>query len=173
MRNLKILLGMLIIAVAMGSVFTSQGGNSVGMAFADETSKGTLVAASGSAIDWQDYSPGLSRAKTAGKPVFLYFHADWCGYCRQLKQTTFKDKRVQDYLDENYVSISVDTEKEGDIAREWGVRGLPTLWFLEADGTKISSLPGYVGPDQFLMVLKYIKTKSYDTMSFQEFVQKG
>ncbi|MFH2092300.1 MAG: hypothetical protein ABIJ31_08045 [Pseudomonadota bacterium] len=28
-------------------------------------------------IDWQDYSKGLSLAKSQGKHIFLYFYADW------------------------------------------------------------------------------------------------
>ena len=105
------------------------------------------------------------------KPVFLYFHADWCTYCTKLKKTTFADKDVLNYLNDNFISIAIDTEKEKEFASQWGVKGLPTLWFLKSDSSKISNLPGYVGPDQFLAILKYISTQSYEKMSFAEFVK--
>ena len=103
--------------------------------------------------------------------MFLYFHADWCTYCTKLKKTTFSDKDVLNYLNDNFISIAIDTEKEKEFASQWGIKGLPTLWFLESDSSKISNLPGYVGPEQFLTILKYISTQSYEKMSFAEFIK--
>ena len=125
------------------------------------------------AIGWQGYTPGLAMAGNQSKPVFLYFHADWCTYCTKLKQTTFKDKKVRAYLEENFISIQVDTDKNKALAEEWRVKGLPTLWFLEPDGTRISSLPGYIDATQLLQILKFIHTRSYETMDFQEFIKQG
>ncbi|MCP4761846.1 MAG: thioredoxin family protein [archaeon] len=133
--------------------------------------KESLTAEKASSIDWQPYEQGLKLAKEQSKPVFLYFHADWCKYCKKLKQITFADKTVLNYLSENFISITIDTEKEKDLALEWGIKGLPNLWFLRADNSKISNLPGYVGPEQFIIVLKYIRTKSYDKMSFSDFLK--
>jgi thioredoxin-related protein len=133
--------------------------------------KASLIAANTSSINWQTYAQGLEMAKAQNRPVFLYFHADWCKYCTKLKKITFKDKSVLNYLKDNFISITVDTEKEKDLAKEWGIKGLPNLWFLKADNSKISNLPGYVGPEQFLNILKYIRTKSYDKMSFADFLE--
>ncbi len=134
--------------------------------------KERLTASKGSSIDWQPYKEGLKLAKIQNKPVFLYFHADWCKYCKKLKTTTFTDKAVLNYLSDNFISITIDTEKERDLANEWGIKGLPNLWFLKADNSKISNLPGYVGPEQFINVLKYIRTESYEKMSFSDFLKK-
>lgn len=124
-------------------------------------------------IGWLDYTPGMAMAGKQTKPIFLYFHADWCTYCKKLKQTTFKDKKVRAYLEEHFVSIQVDTDKNKALAEEWRVKGLPTLWFLEPDGTRISSLPGYIDAAQLLQILKFIHTRSYETMDFQEFIKQG
>jgi len=114
--------------------------------------KTDLMAANTSGIDWQPYAQGLETANAQNKPVFLYFHADWCKYCKKLKTTTFTDKAVLNYLNNNFISIIIDTEKERELSTEWGIKGLPNLWFLKADNSKISNLPGYVGPEQFLIV---------------------
>lgn len=123
-------------------------------------------------IGWNDYTPGMAQAKNQGKNVFLYFYAQWCTYCTKLKQTTFKDQKVQAYLDENFISISVNTDDNQTLSRSWQVTGLPTMWFLTPEGERISSLPGYVDGPQFLKVLKYIRSESYLTMSFQDFVKR-
>ncbi len=31
----------------------------------------------GKGIDWKDYSDGMALAQEQGKPIFLYFHAEW------------------------------------------------------------------------------------------------
>ncbi len=175
MKNVIKWKGVLAMVVVAGVVLLGQvdGMGLRSQAVAGGQGGALVLAKAGSGIDWEKYEAGLSKAQRTNKPVFLYFHADWCTYCRQLKQKTFSHKDVQAYLAENYISISVDTDKNPTLANEWKVRGLPTLWFLEADGNPISNLPGYVEPDQFLNILKYIKTKSYDSMTFQEFVQKG
>jgi thioredoxin-related protein len=133
--------------------------------------KQILTASKTSSIDWQSYAKGLDIAKTQDKPVFLYFHADWCTYCTKLKKTTFTDKNVLNYLNDNFISISIDTEKEKAFANQWGIKGLPSIWFLKSDSSKISNLPGYVGPEHFLTILKFIRTESYAKMSFAEFVK--
>ena len=122
-------------------------------------------------IDWQGYAQGMELAKTENKHIFLYFHADWCTYCKKLKKTTFRNKAVLNYLTDNFISIAVDTDKKQELATQWSVRGLPTLWFLQPDNSKISSIPGYIDAKQFLHILKYIHTESYDKMSFQEFAK--
>jgi thioredoxin-related protein len=123
-------------------------------------------------IDWNDYTPGLTRAKNQGKSVFLYFYAQWCTYCTKLKQTTFMDEKVQAYLEDHFVSISVDADQNQTLSQTWQVTGLPTMWFLTPEGDRISNLPGYVDGSQLLKILKYIRTESYRSMSFQDFVKQ-
>ncbi|MCD4719081.1 MAG: thioredoxin fold domain-containing protein [Desulfobacula sp.] len=133
--------------------------------------KGPAQISGTSNIDWQGYDQGMELAKTENKPIFLYFHADWCTYCKKLTKTTFRNKAVLNYLKDNFISITVNTDKKQELATQWSIRGLPTLWFLKSDNSKISSIPGFIDAKQFLHILKYIHTASYDKMSFQEFVK--
>jgi len=124
-----------------------------------------------SQINWHSFEKGLSMAAKQEKKIFLYFHADWCKYCTKMGNTTFKDSQVIDLLNKEFISIQVDSEKQQEIANNYGVRGLPNSWFLEKDATKINSLPGYVDGPVFAIILKYIKTDSFQKMSFQEFAK--
>lgn len=124
-------------------------------------------------IGWNEYTPGMAIAARGDKPIFLYFHASWCSYCTKLKKTTFKDKKILAFLEKNFISIQVDTDKNQALSNEWKVKGLPTLWFLKSDGTKINNIPGYLDAAQLLPILKYIHTKSYNTMEFKDFIKQG
>jgi len=122
-------------------------------------------------IQWKAYHEGLQLAKSSNKHVFLYFHADWCTYCKKMEATTFMDKIIKAHLNEHFISIQVDTEKDTEISNQWKVRGLPTVWFLKPDGAKLDNLPGYVDEAYLSKVLTYIQSGKYDKMSFNEFME--
>jgi len=123
-------------------------------------------------INWTSYEKGMGMAENQGKKIFLYFHADWCTYCKKMELTTFKDKGIIEYLNENYIAITVDSDKKQKIASRFGVRGLPTTWFLKSDSGKLSSMPGYIDSKRLLTILKFINTESYEKMSYQDFKAK-
>jgi thioredoxin-related protein len=160
--------GLICIAIALVLVYHNSRSGRMPKEMIEQVSSGNDKSPG---IDFQAYAAGMALAKAENKPVFLYFQADWCTYCTKLKETTFKDPAVLGYLTDNFTSISVNTDMEKELADAWKIRGLPTLWFLKSDGSKIDSVPGYVDPQQFLRILKYIHTKSYDQMSFHEFMK--
>lgn len=176
MKKENILVVMLVV-IALGAVMVYSGLKPEAPEPVQEAATGAgepeTSAGSGSGIDWKDYTPGMSLAREQDKSIFLYFHAPWCTYCTKLKLTTFKDEKVLAYLDAHFISIEVDTDQNKSLATKWNVTGLPTLWFLDAQGKKIDRMPGYVDGAQLLQILKYIHTKSYETMEFQEFIKQG
>ncbi|OQY59663.1 MAG: hypothetical protein B6245_05615 [Desulfobacteraceae bacterium 4572_88] len=122
-------------------------------------------------IKWYSYDDGMARAKETHKKVFLNFYADWCGFCKKMDNGTFKDSAVVDYLQKNFISIKVNSDKQKEIAASYYVRGLPTSWFLADDGEKISSLPRYSPPEELINILKFINTESYQKMKYSDFVK--
>ncbi len=124
-------------------------------------------------IQWMDYAEGQQRSEAENKKVFLIFKADWCRYCLQMEKETFQDPTVIAYVNRNFVPIRVDSDRQQDIAAEYGVRGLPSTWFISADGDRIGNRPGYIPADEMLRILKYIGTDSYLTMSYKDFVENG
>lgn len=124
-----------------------------------------------SEIKWASYQDGISSAKTEGKKIFLHFYASWCGYCKVMDQKTFKDIAVIQYLNENFIPIRVDSDQQKELAVQYGVRGLPTNWFLQMDGERIANRPGYISPEQMIGFLQFIHTDSYQKMNINEFLQ--
>lgn len=124
-------------------------------------------------IDWTEYEAALSKAKEQDKKSFIYFYTEWCTYCKKVENDLFKDSDVAGYLNEHFVSASVNVKgnESKRIAKDYGVSGFPTFWFLEEDSSKLNYLPGYIEKDKFLQVLKYISTDSYETMKFSEFAE--
>jgi thioredoxin-related protein len=127
--------------------------------------------ASSKGIKWYTYKQGIELSKIEGVKIFLYFYADWCTYCKKMEKETFNDDSVVSYLNDNFISIKVNSDRDTKTALDFGVRGLPSSWFIEENGERISNLPGFIAADILLNVLKYINTDSYKEMPFREFMQ--
>jgi thiol:disulfide interchange protein DsbD len=85
-------------------------------------------------IQWvQDLTEGLRLAKETGKPAMLYFTADWCAPCLELKKYVFSDKRVAAAAS-RLVNIYIDVDKNYDALAAYKVRGIPAIFFLNPGG---------------------------------------
>ncbi len=120
-------------------------------------------------IEWKGYDEGVSLAEVEEKNIFLYFYADWGGYCHKMDTSTFINSDVISYLNENFIAIKVNSDEEIKLASTYGVRGLPTTWFLKPNSDRISQMPGFIDADRLLCILKFVYSQSYETMDYQEF----
>ena len=124
-------------------------------------------------VDFKTYDKGIKLVKSLNKKAFIDFHADWCKYCIKMEKEVFTNKKVIEYLNDNFISITVDTEKEEKVASKYKIKGLPQLYFLMEDGSPIKYRPGFVEAEELLQALKYINTDSYKKMSFSDFVNQN
>ncbi len=114
------------------------------------------IASASDSINWRSYEEGMVLSKIEKKKVFLHFYADWCGFCRKMANTTFKDSSLIDYLNDNFMPIMVNTDREPQTAGNYGVMGLPHTVFLTWRGEPILSVPGYIETDPLMSMLKEI-----------------
>ena len=107
-------------------------------------------------INWRSYEEGLVVGKAEKKKVFLHFYADWCVYCGKMAKETFQNPAVISYLNNNFIPVRVDTDREPATAGQYGVTGLPSTWFLTEMGEAIGTIPGFIPPDALLSMLKEV-----------------
>ncbi len=94
-------------------------------------------------IDWFEGSveEALSRAKSEARPIFLYWGAQWCPPCNQIKSTIFVR---EDFIARTRQFIAVYLDGDSDGAQRWGehfgTSGYPTLIVLQPDGTELTRL---------------------------------
>ena len=50
------------------------------------------------------------------RPVVVFLHAEWCKYCRNMEETTFKHPEVVKLLNEQFYFISFDGEQKEPVA---------------------------------------------------------
>lgn len=64
-------------------------------------------------------------------PAIVDFYADWCGPCKQIAPVL--EQLAKDYKGK-IVIYKVNTDKEQELARTFGIRSIPSLLFVPKDG---------------------------------------
>jgi thiol-disulfide isomerase/thioredoxin len=90
-----------------------------------------------------DVDAAFKSAQTANKPVLLYWGAQWCPPCKQLKSAVFSRP---DFIEKSKLFVDVyldgdlpDAQKFGD---EFRVTGYPTVVVFKPDRTEITRISG-------------------------------
>ena len=107
------------------------------------------------------------QAMDEGKTLVMFFHTDTCPVCKHLRDTTFKDARVQEKLRNDYVAISVNMTPKKDkkaqrqmeeLKKKFGIFGPPAFVFVDSDGEVLEDeqFYGYQEPDEFYDTLDLI-----------------
>ncbi len=96
----------------------------------------------------------LAKAKAENKMVFIDGYAVWCGPCKKMASTVFKEEVVGKYFDEHFIALKVDVERgEGPaIKSKYAIKSLPTYVYLDSDGIVVYRSGSAVPTEEFLEI---------------------
>src|SRR3954452_18048339 len=96
----------------------------------------------------------FASARSANKPVFVYWGAKWCPPCNQVKATLFNR---QDFIERSraFVPVYVDGDSPGaqKLGARFKVSGYPTMVLFNPQGAELTRLPGEVDAIRYTQVL--------------------
>jgi len=98
-----------------------------------------------------DYDAALKRAADEKKTILAVFSgSDWCYWCKKLEGDFLSKREFTDAVTNDLVCLFVDSpndksrlsekarEKNPGLVKKFGVRGFPTVMFIDSKGEKIA-----------------------------------
>lgn len=136
------------------------------------------------ALTWHRFDKALALAKQTNKPIVVDVFTDWCHWCKVMDEKTYGDKDIQTQLNKSFILVKLDAESpkplivegrsvsEAQVASMLKVKSYPTTWFMTPDGKPIAPLKGFVPPERFAPVLRYIEGGHYTKMDFDMYMER-
>lgn len=147
----------------------------------------TTTIDAGEGIQWISWEEAMQKMEVEKKKIIVDLYTDWCGWCKQMDQTTFKNEEIIDYINANYYAVKFNGEQEttitvGDKTYEFvkstatkGTKGFhelaqtlsmgrltyPTIVFINEEGNILQPIPGYKDAPAFEMIMTYFGNNHY------------
>lgn len=144
-------------------------------------------------IKWYTWDEAIQLSEKKPKKIFIDLYTDWCGWCKKMDQTTFKDPAVVKYMNENFYAVKFDAEQKEEVkynnhtfkyiaSGSRGVHelayslldgklGYPSYVYLDEQQARISISPGYKTADSFIKELKFFGGNYYQKTTYEAFMK--
>lgn len=103
------------------------------------------------------FKEAKALAKKENKLIFIDCYASWCGPCKRMAATSFKDEEVGKIYNKNFINLKIDMEKDAEgpeLARLFKIRAYPTLVFVNGEGKVVKQQVGAMNADGLIALAK-------------------
>lgn len=144
-----------------------------------------------SQINWIPFEKAVELSNQDGKPILIDVYTDWCGWCKRLDATTYKDSAVVGYINANFHAVKMNAEgtekityrdsvytnsgKNHDLAVKLlqGKLSYPTTIYMVEKYNMVAPIPGYVTRETIQPYLFYFGEHVYELNNTWESFMKG
>jgi len=136
----------------------------------------------------------LQGAANLGKRFAIMWELRGCPYCRETHLVNFARSDIEAYIKANFDILQLNiigsrkvTDFDGAemsekaLAARYGIRFTPTFQFFPEstsglgekapDKREVARAPGYMRPDDFLALFRFVREKGYERGSFRDYVK--
>jgi len=96
---------------------------------------------------------GKKLAMATNKLILVDFWATWCGPCRKMDSESWSKNDVS-LLMNNYVSVKLNIDENKALAQQYGVKGIPYVFILDATGKILYQQMSYKTKSEVIKLLK-------------------
>jgi tetratricopeptide (TPR) repeat protein len=117
------------------------------------------VLVNAAAINWRtDYNVARKEAAEKGRPLLIDFGTENCFWCKRLDASTFQDASVVTLVNERFIPLKIDAEKEAQLTKSLQISSYPTIVFGAPDGKIMGTVVGYKEAAEFVTILQRHQT---------------
>lgn len=102
----------------------------------------------------QDWTSAWKDSQTRGRPILFFVTMEHCHYCDKMCRETYRDDKVLEQLEREFVLASIDSDRYPNLVRKLNVEMFPTTVIVSPDARVIDSMSGYVGPERLRVRLQ-------------------
>ena len=66
-------------------------------------------------IEWLSFEEAVKRNETEPKKFIVDVYTNWCGWCKKMDASTFKNPIIIKYIRENYWAVKLNAERKDTI----------------------------------------------------------
>lgn len=141
------------------------------------------------AISWMSFEDAVAMNEKAPKKIFIDVYTAWCGWCKKMDASTFKDSTVVNYMSQNFYAVKLDAETKDTIrfkdkffvykpefkANELAVSllngkmGYPSFVLMDESYSLLSPLSGFHTTPELMPVLTYYGSNDYKTIKWEDY----
>ena len=123
-----------------------------------DDSTAAAAATASTQVEWRSWGPdAFSEAVDTDTPILLSLSATWCGACHEMDARTYSEPRVAANVNDSFVPIRVDVDRNPRVRERYAMGGFPTTAFLTPRGELLTGA-GYLGPDGMRDIVDRIRT---------------
>jgi tetratricopeptide (TPR) repeat protein len=101
-------------------------------------------------IRWRtDYAAAVKEAHEKNLPLAIDIGTVNCYWCKKLDESTFRDPRIIGIMNERYVPLKLDGEKEPSLVQHLGIVSYPTIVLASPDKRILDIVKGFEEADKF------------------------
>lgn len=145
-------------------------------------------------IHWMSWEEAAAANDIKPRKIFVDVYTDWCGWCKRMDATTFKEADVISMINTSFYPVKLNAEQKETIhwkgqSFEWvaggrdginklayelldGQMSYPTYVILDSQFTRILAAPGYCDGPSLLKELKFAADEAYKKMSWEAYKAK-
>jgi len=101
-------------------------------------------------IQWVSFEEAVKLAEKSPKKIFIDVYTTWCGWCKKMDASTFKDPEVIKFINANYYPVKLNAETKDTIRfRDKEFKFIPEY---KANELAISLLGGKMGYPSYVLL---------------------
>ncbi len=146
-------------------------------------------------IEWMSFEEAVNANKVESKKFLIDVYTDWCGWCKRMDRTTFRDPEVVAVVNKYYHAVKLNAERKDTVILDdrtfvnekpkgkrhphqlaislmQGKMTYPTVVYLDENGNMLQPIPGFQSTESILPILNYFGSDAYKTTDWEAYQEK-